>query len=955
MPVTTASRRSVRSILSLMTAAALTVGALTAVPQVGFAQPEPSMRGGGGGGGGGGGARGEMPKFDEVVKDMQAVPGLMTLYRNDPTDASKDHTRLLALVPRSLLKQDLLMANSVSRGSNFGFPLDDGVLVRWEQVGNRLMLMAPDTRLKDDGRNVINEAVRSTYRPVILAGLPIISMDASGGVLVDLSSMIYSGVSGVQVAPRIVRRDLSRVVAAKAFPENVLIDVDLALGDMSGQQPLSTVGVSYAFRRLPASGSYSPRLADERVGYFTTVRQDWTTKYDERDTITRYINRWDVKKQDPSLELSPPEKPIVFIIEKTVPIQFRKYVAEGILEWNKAYEAVGISGAIVVQQQTDDNEFANVDPEDARYNFIRWIVTGNGFAMGPSRPDPRTGQLLDADIIFDDSMVRLYIEESEILGPKALASSLGEGVIEFYRENPAFLPTGATLPKSDKDLLREQYLPRSAGDTPGFTDRLRGTDAMARQCSIGNGLRQRLSMARLAVQAGGGKKIPDRLVGEIVKDITSHEVGHTLGLRHNFKGSTWLTTEEIKKRRDAGDTATTASTMDYNELLYFPGDKIESLKHITTPTIGPYDMWAIQYGYSSPERGKSETEHLAAIATKTNLRENAYASDEDVTGFSSADPMANRWDMSADPTGWAKMRLAHVEELMKDVRTWAIKKDEPNYYFRSVLGTLMFERVRTMPYIARFVTGQMTSKSRPGDPNAVDGFVLLPPAQQREALKFLNETLFSDTFFDMDPTLFNISGASRWWDWASNPASRTDYPYHSAILSMQSGTLASLTSPASMQRVYDAERKTAADDKFTAAELINSVRDGLFGDLDKGGRFTDAKPMLSSIKRNLQQQYIQNMLSVAELRSGTSVSPDLQNMVRFSLRELSARIGKATENKDRLDFATRAHLTEAKIRIDRVLDAPFVPSGGGGGPIIIMMGQTPEGQSNPPQGDIPAR
>ena len=109
-------------------------------------------------------------------------------------------------------------------------------------------------------------------------------------------------------------------------------------------------------------------------------------------------------------------------------------MAEGIAEWNKAYEKLGIVGAIVVQQQTDDNEFANVDPEDARYNFIRWIVTGRGFAMGPSRADPRTGQILDADIIFDDSMLRFYFREFETFGPAPVAAMMGPEFTEFLRE-----------------------------------------------------------------------------------------------------------------------------------------------------------------------------------------------------------------------------------------------------------------------------------------------------------------------------------------------------------------------------------------------------------------------------------------------------------------------------------------------------------------------------------------
>jgi hypothetical protein len=240
------------------------------------------------------------------------------------------------------------------------------------------------------------------------------------------------------------------------------------------------------------------------------------------------------------------------------------------------------------------------------------------------------------------------------------------------------------------------------------------------------------------------------------------------------------------------------------------------------------------------------------------------------------------------------------------------------------------------------VTGQIQSRSRAGDPNAPAAFTLVDPKVKREALKFINDTLFTESFFENDPQLLNMLGVSRWSDWASNPVARTDYPVHGAVLSMQSGTLAALTSSASLQRIYDAERKSNADDKFTATELLSSVRDGIWSDLGKGnGRFTDASPMIPSFRRNLQQQHLQNLLSLAELRSGQSLSPDLQNMVRYSLRELSAKIGKSLENKDRLDFASRAHLSEAKVRIDRVIDAPFVPGGGGVQTIILQMGQTP--------------
>ncbi len=904
----------------------------------------------------------KLPTVAEFVKEYQAAPvtggeaGLFTFYRHDPNDATKDPTRILMAIPRPRQGTDLLMANSISRGPAYGNQLDDGVLVRFQRSGNRVLLIAPDTRLATESAKPIIGAVQETYRPMLISGFPILAEDpGSGTVVIDISPMVFSNTTG-GAAPGAVRRDLSSITKIKVFPENTLIDVDLysTMGD-SG----TSVGISYAFRTLPAIGQYTPRAADERIGYFTTVRQDWTAPYNDPENLTRYINRWNLKKQDASLEVSPPEKPIVFIVEKTVPVQFRKAVADGIAEWNKAFEKVGISGAIVVQQQTDDNEFKDIDPEDARYNFIRWIVTGRGYAMGPSRPDPRTGQLLDATIIFDDSMVRFYQRDFDIYGPKGLASDLGESITEYFKEYPEFLSGG-----SGPELLRESRTPDTKAppvaefkqQSPAWAHLHSQRNAMNAACNIGTGLRQQLSVLRLAAASVPGGKLPERFIYQVIKDITCHEVGHTLGLRHNFKGSSWLTVDEIKAARDT-DGPLWASVMDYNAYAYFAGDKLEQVRNLVSPCIGPYDFWAIEYGYGSTA-GKSEAEFLKETAKRNTEKGLAYATDEDVQGFNSPDPLANRFDMSADPVAWSQSRVQLSDSLLKDVAKWGQKETEPNYYLRSAFSTLMFERSRNMSYVARLVSGQYQSRSRPGDPNAAAAFVLVDSESQRTALKYLCGSIFAEKFFDIDPALLNKLAVSRWSDWASNPTARTDYPVHAAALSMQSGALTTLINATALQRIYDSELKTTDGKKFTVAELLTTLQGSLFSELDKvkGGSFTDASPGISSLRRNLQTQYITSLLGIADLTRSQAVSPDLQNTVRGTLRDLSGKLVALTKDAN-LDLATRAHLAEGAARIDRVLNAPHSAPGGGGGGFIMMMGRdgqpvTPaaEGSGSPSNG-----
>jgi predicted Zn-dependent protease len=714
-----------------------------------------------------------------------------------------------------------------------------------------------------------------------------------------------------------VRSELSKWNKVKVFPDNILIDVDLALG---GKQGGRMVGVSYAFRRLPKLGSYTSRVADDRIGYFLTARRDWGKKHEARDTFDRYINRWKLEKRDPSLELSPPKKPITFVIEKTVPIQWRRWVRDGILDWNKAFEKIGFVDAIVVQQQTDDNEFAEYDPEDARYNFFRWIVSGRAFAMGPSRVDPRTGQILDADIIMDDSFVRAYMQDFDLLAPSAVEQLKGPGY-RLWRER---------YPDLARQLFIDQLVERDDEESRLIDIAHEKLHAHGRRvCTFATGFQQQMAFVRNAMIAtGSGKKIPERFIGEAVRETVIHEVGHTLGLRHNFKASNWLSLEEIKRRRDNTDEPTCASVMDYNALLFFEGDEPDTVRHFVTPTIGPWDYWVIEYGYAESGKGQSEKEMLKEVASRCTQPGLDYATDEDTFGSYSPDPASNRFDMSSDLVEWARTRIELTDVLLPNLLEWSIKDGEPRYHARSAFQTLWFEKARNFEYAGRLIGGQYFHRDHKGDPDARPAFVLVDPETQRAALKMLGQTLFNDEFFKADAALLNELAPSRWSHFGSSAGLRLDFPIHDWIGMLQWWTLVDITSPAVLQRIYDAELKCADANKFTAVELITTLRDIVWSGLKPPQRtYTDAEPYLSSIDRNLQRGYLDLMLAYARQRPGTAFSADLSSMIRQSLRELSGRMGRVLkpgkQAGGKLDFASRAHLTDCKSRIDRVLEARF--------------------------------
>ncbi len=942
----------------------------------------------------------DLPSVDKVADGLKHEVGsdgglFSVYYAADPSYDTQG--KILAALPGNLMNTELLLATSIGSGQLAGYQWSD-YLIRMERRGDEIAVMVPD--LFNRGGGTIAETVNRTYQPRVLVTLPIVAKGAGGETVVDLSPLTLGGAIPVP-GSGFANRSLSRHTQVKVFPDNVLIEAERV---SSGQQPQL---VSFSFRRLPQRDGYRPRVSDERIGYFETVSQDWGKPFDARETIDRYVNRWHVEKLDESLEMSPPKEPIIFYVESTVPIRWRKAVQDGIDEWNKAFEQVGIVGAIEVRQQTD-SQYSDIDPADARYNFIRWIVSGRAFAMGPSRVDPRTGQILDADIIFDDSMLRFFQDDLELLSPKALVETFGPEKVAFWAENPGFRPMGVTaddLQIALNDAIDSQMLFGAGGsnmavDSDGSVSRMvrrrlagaAGVDLVEDHivasrsaaghgvCNFASGVRRQMALAHLAgaapttqpdsvdesmddempdevdeavdeigeaVEAVGDaieavadskytkQDLPDAFLELIVKEVVAHEVGHTLGLRHNFKASSWLTLDEIKERRGDATLPTSASVMDYNPVLLFAGDDPSNIETFITPVLGPYDNWAIEYGYKILPR-RTEKQELEKIASQSGKAEYAYATDEDVMGSASPDPDANRFDMSANPVAWAKSRVELGDELLKGVEDWAIGEGERNAFLRRAFLNLFFERVGATRYVVRQIGGQNFSRTHFGD--AIEGgqqpgLTPLSAAEQREALDYLAETVFADGFFNLDPDLLNKLAADRSVV-SSWPQARIDFPIHDYVLRAQNYSLSHLCDPTVLQRIYDAELKTAdGDDKLTAAETVIAVKDAVWKEIGSGN--------VDSLRRNLQQQHLDYLLEMADSEPGRLMAADLRTQVRYQLRLLATELGEATQGD--LDAMTAAHYVESADRIMKVLNAPHMEaSGGGGGTIIMMLGQEDE-------------
>src|SRR5262245_36343470 len=344
------------------------------------------------------------PAYQNILKEASPKAGLWTVYQRGQNlfweigsgDYSAEYIVLIS-ISRGIGQGQLL------GGMSWGFG-DDWVW-QFRKVGENVHIIRKNVRFKANPNSPESRAVASAYTDSVLFSLPIMAKGPKGGDLVDLTQVFMSDLPQIgRVLPGFsFSQNKSTWAEVKAFDENMELEVAATYAS-SGNAEIDTVpdsrgatiNVHYSISKIPNTG-YQPRLADDRVGYFLTVVKDFSSKSD-RDQFVRYINRWDLQKADSSLDPSPPKKQIEFFIEKSVPFKYRKAIYDGIYEWNKAFEKAGISNAIIVKQQDDKDD---KDPEDIRYNFFRWITSNAGFAMGPSRVNPYTGQIVDADILLD--------------------------------------------------------------------------------------------------------------------------------------------------------------------------------------------------------------------------------------------------------------------------------------------------------------------------------------------------------------------------------------------------------------------------------------------------------------------------------------------------------------------------------------------------------------------------
>ena len=625
------------------------------------------------------------------------------------------------------------------------------------------------------------------------------------------------------------------------------------------------IGFYYSFAALPKE-PMAARHADDRVGHFITKTQDFSDDI-KLTTNKHFVNRWRLEKKDPSAALSEPVTPIVFWLDKNIPLKYRKSVTDGVLEWNLAFEKIGFKNALVVKQQSNEDEF---DTMDARHASIRWFVGADvGFAIGPSQVDPRSGEILDADIGMSDVFsrgARLFIGESR-------HSPLGIDA-----------PSGSTLGMhAGKETPHCNYA-HEAGMEMGFAFDL--LDA-----------RNQIDMTSPEAE---------ELAQIYMKDVIMHEVGHTLGLRHNFRSSTIYSLQQLADPAFTKKNGMSGSVMDYNPFNIAP--KGEKQGEYVMSTLGPYDYWAIEYAYKPIPAGEEEAT-LAKIAARSTEPLLAYGTDED--SYGQGDPDVNVFDLGSDALTYFKRRMTNTRELWDRLQTKQLPVGESYETLRRSFEYGLNQFSRAIPSALKYVGGVTFLRDRAGSSRAT--YTPISTARQREALNLVTYSLFKPDSFKISPELMSRLGPYN-FTYNRTPS----ISLSNQVLALQATALDQLMSDAVANRLLSSQEKVKdSKDVLSLAQLHESLQIAIWSEL-KGGKD------ISSMRRNLQREHIKRLAN-ALVRPAPTMPADARSLQRQTALSLQKDIQAAMPSIASKE--AKAHLAESLATLNEALKASLVRAG----------------------------
>jgi hypothetical protein len=713
-----------------------------------------------------------------------------------------------------------------------------------------VLLRLVDYGLVADPSAAIARAVADATNPAIIRVFNVAAFSPAGDPVIEVTPLFLTEIPELSVRGRIGARgfDQNRTLLEKvvSFPENINVEVSqtytapVDAGRAAGPGPAgpvmrgnsATVLMSYSMVKLPER-PMMPRLFDERVGYFTRSMYDYS-RPEHKATERTFITRYRLEKKDPNAEISEPVKPIVYYIDPATPPMWVPYVKKGIEDWQPAFEQAGFRNAIVARDApANDPDWS---PEDARYSVIRWLPSTVQNATGPHINDPRTGEILEADIEMHHNVQTLV-------------------------KNWYFVQVGPLDP-------RARRLPLS-----------------------------------------------DTLMGELIRYVVAHEVGHTLGFQHNMKASAMYSLEQVRNKQWVHENSHTPTLMDYSRFNYVaqPEDGLDPADLI--PKIGPYDMWATMWGYKPIPGARTPDEERRTLDTWARQQDQtpwyrfttAQAGGSDP--FNQTEAVGDADAIQATTLGLKNMQ--RVADMLLSATT--TEPGEPYEELTDVYGRLVAQWTLEMNHVTSLVGGVLSQQRHVGQ----DGvrFTPVPRARQAAALQFLLANAFTTPRFLIKPELLR----------RMEPAGALN-----RVRNAQYAVMNSLLQNARVERLIEQSALDGAA-AYAPVQFLADLRRGIWSDLATPARPTD------QFRRNIQIVYLDTFDN--RLNGGPAPDPAVRALLRGELRALRAQIGTAVAAAT--DRASRLHLEDSRDRIDEILDPramrPRTAPGGRGGATAVAI------------------
>jgi hypothetical protein len=784
------------------------------------------------------------------IENKNGTGDLFTFYQK------QENGSLQLLVKESQLNKEYIYFSQISNGLN--------ELSRAEDIGsyifyikkyyNKLQFIKPNISFYFDKNSNLYKSSDADISDAVFASVEILVEDEDNGeYLIDFTNLILSETFADIDLGTLSSTD-SSIESIQSFPKNTNIKTKYVYTNSNNKKfskevadpKVFSIKVFHTFMDVPDDG-YKPRMDDPRVGYFTTEINDMTTTkpVNYRD----FIHRWRLIKKDPNAAISEPETPITWWIENSTPVEWRQTIKEGVLAWNIAFEKAGFKNAIEVKEQPND---ADWNADDVRYNVLRWASspTPQNIGYAPCVVNPKTGEIIGADIILEFKDMFINTQRQD----------------ELYDTSP--------LSKGNKSC----------------------------KCSAVKHANQSLQLGNAVLRVTSASEYElTRLQKEFMKEIVMHEIGHTLGLTHNMKASQLFTPEQLADKDFIEGKALSGSVMDYMA-INITNDRSKQGQYYGT-NIGPYDIWAIQYGYTQFKDATSEKNELLFLLNKSTLPELAFGNDADDMRDpgKGIDPRVMLYDLSSDVITYSVNRIKLVNKLMKNIKNKYMINGEWYQGMVNAYDILNKEKFTASQVISRYIGGVYVERATIGQEGAKKPYTPVPLKKQKRAMRALDKYIFSPKAIHIQNNFYNYLAKQRrgmnFFDNSEDPK------IHSAILNSQMTILQHILHPNTLQRMLDSE---LYGNQYKLTTFMNDLNDIMFKE--------DINGKINSFRQNLQLAYVSTLIKMfTEINQLSSTS---KSMAYYNLSKISSWIIKC---KDCGDLESNAHKKYLKMLISKYI------------------------------------